>query len=200
MVCPKLAHKRTSRHNLLQRTWCRVANRAGLATSIEPLDRHLAAEAAQPGSQGYGNRGDILFVDLLDLQVGDVSVVHPAGATELQARKSHKVAGASAAARDAEKRAKHTAHAGGYTFVPLSVESYGRMGEPAMAFLRLLADKAAAAGRVDRGAFIRNAQCELSVALCRGNALVFQGCYGCLAKASGSSWSPGAERCSAEVD
>ena len=200
-VCAKLPLQRTTRHNLLQRAWRRIASRAGVASSIEPTDRHLDAEAAQPGSKGYGNRGDILFASLLDLVLGDVSVVHPAGATEIRVRKSDEVAGASAAGRDAAKRAKHAAGAaGGYSFVPLTVESYGRMGEPARKFLSNLAEKASSVGRVDRGAFLANAERELSVALCRGNAIVFQGCYGCLAKVSGSAWVPGAARPSSEVD
>ena len=97
--------------------------------------------------------------------------------------------------RDADKRTKHMASEPGiYQFVPLSVESYGRLGEPALQFLGELADSACSSGLVDRGLFVANAKKELGVALCRGNALLFQDCYGNLAKASGAAWSPGLER------
>jgi hypothetical protein len=56
-------------------------------------------------------------------------------------------------------------------FVPMSVESFGRLGGPALKLLGDLADQAVQAGGpgLSRAAFISGALRELSVALCRGN-------------------------------
>jgi hypothetical protein len=57
-------------------------------------------------------------------------------------------------------------------FVPMSVESFGRLGAPALTLLGDLADQAVQAGGpgLSRAAFISWALWEPSVALCRGNA------------------------------
>jgi hypothetical protein len=57
-------------------------------------------------------------------------------------------------------------------FVPMSVESFGRLGAPALTLLRDLANQAVQAGGpgFSWAAFISGALRELSVALCRGNA------------------------------
>jgi hypothetical protein len=57
-------------------------------------------------------------------------------------------------------------------FVPMSVESFGRLGAPALTLPGDLADQAVQAGGpgLSRVAFISGAPRELSVALCRGNA------------------------------
>jgi hypothetical protein len=56
--------------------------------------------------------------------------------------------------RDHQKR---TTYAGvepnGYTFVPISVESYGCIGQPAMKHLHQLGDEAAGPGGVKRAFF-----------------------------------------------
>jgi hypothetical protein len=59
----------------------------------------------------------------------------------------------------------------GLLFVPLSVESFGRLGAPALSLLRSLADHAVLAGGpgLSHDAFISGALWELGVALCRGN-------------------------------
>ena len=51
--------------------------------------------------------------------------------------------------RDAAKRAKYTsADPNGYVFIPLSMESYSRLGKPAMSMLNTLAATATASGVV----------------------------------------------------
>jgi hypothetical protein len=62
----------------------------------------------------------------------------------------------------------------------LSVESFGRLGAPALTLLGDLADQAVQAGGpgLSRAAFISGALRELSVALCRGNvSLCRSGAY-----------------------
>jgi hypothetical protein len=50
----------------------------------------------------------------------------------------------------------------GYEFVPLAVESYGRLVGAASSFLSSLDDIAVADGRVSKAAFMRSARAELS--------------------------------------
>ena len=59
---------------------------------------------------------------------------------------------------------------GACEFVPLGVESYGRMGAPAMALLRKVAGLAAESRRVNKQRWLTGALRKLSVALMRGNS------------------------------
>ena len=60
----------------------------------------------------------------------------------------------------------------GYTFVPLAMESYGRLGKEAARFLGKLGDIAALEGRMTKAAFARTAHRRISCAIVRGNASV----------------------------
>ena len=53
--------------------------------------------------------------------------------------------------------------------VPLSHESYGRLGQPASQLLNELAILASSSGAVGKAHFVESALRELSVTLCRGN-------------------------------
>jgi hypothetical protein len=118
--------------------------------------------------------GDILFVPPdRNLCIGDVSVVNPAGDTCCHA--AARTVGAAAAKRDGQKRrAYRRFDPDAYDFVPLSQESYGRLGKPAMALLHQLAEVASRCGDVDRGVFVTNALRRLSVALYKGNAYILR--------------------------
>jgi hypothetical protein len=86
-------------------------------------------------------------------------------------------------------------------FVPMSVESFGRLGAPALTLLGDLADQAVQAGGpgLSRAAFISGALRELSVALCRGNAsLCRSGAY-VATRAAGRAPIRGLAQPSAEV-
>ena len=63
----------------------------------------------------------------------------------------------------------------GYEFVPLGVESFGRLGKDATRFLNKLVDVAAPGSCTSKAAFVRIVRHKLSCALCRGNA----GMYDC---------------------
>jgi len=121
-----------------------------------------------------GARGDALMMLPDGLVVGDVSVIHPAAQSYV--REACKATGAAAAARDAFKVAKYRASpmGGACEFVPLSVESYGRMGAPAMALLRKVAGLAAESRRVNKQRWLTGALRKLSVALMRGNSWAFK--------------------------
>ena len=94
--------------------------------------------------------------------------------------------GAAAARRDQDKRTKYNRiDSSGYTFYPLSTESYGRLGAPAMQLLNKLADIADDTGPIEKDTFVTNALRELSIALCRGNALVYRSCASALNRLTG---------------
>jgi hypothetical protein len=118
-----------------------------------------------------GARWDIMFVLPRRFVVGDVSVIHPAASTS--AGGAACTPGSAAATQDASKRRPCRKVSSALHFVPMSVESFGRL-------LGDLADQAVQAGGpgLSRAAFISGALWELSVALCRGNAsLGWSGLY-----------------------
>ena len=82
--------------------------------------------------------------------------------------------GHAAADRDAYKTRKYASNnMGSDNFIPLSHETYGRLGKPAMQLLNTLADVVEAEGRSTKAAFLDGAYAELSVALQFGNQKVF---------------------------
>jgi hypothetical protein len=86
-------------------------------------------------------------------------------------------------------------------FVPMSVESFGRLGAPALTLLGDLADQAVQAGGpgLSWAAFISGALRELSVALCRGNASLSRSGAYVVTRAAGQAPMRGPARPLAEV-
>jgi hypothetical protein len=147
-------------------SWRRIMGRAGVATTREPSLSHLHAEAElRPSSAAYG---DVLAMQPRRLTVADVSVTHPGADTYVKT--DAVAAGAAAKARDAQKFA-HYRRAGStvYHMVPLTHESYGRMGQPASKFLNELANLASSTGAVEKSALwrvlCRNSQSHCAEAL-----------------------------------
>ena len=142
---------------------------AGITTSLEPVLKPLAA--GQEDKKRPWSRGDILWTTE-EITVGDVSVIHPAADSYVEA--AAKTAGSAAKHRDATKRHRYElGDAAGYAFVPLTSETFGRLGKPAMDVLNKVAMVAATKGRVDKARFMQTALKTLSVALCKGNHLIF---------------------------
>ena len=83
--------------------------------------------------------------------------------------------------------------------MPLSVESYGRIGEPAMQLLNTLAEMASASGSVDKGDFVGSALRELSVSLCRGNGVMYRAGLKVQARCSGRAFMSGTDVPTADV-
>lgn len=200
MVCKARTKGVTLRHDLILGTWRRIAHRAGVATAVEPAMSRLRSRDARPTSE----RGDLLAVlPETGLVVTDVSVVHPAAQTYVRA--ASQTDGAAAAARDQAKRLKYgvgtqpTSHG----FIPLTTETYGRLSQPAHSFLKTLATAAAssasAGAEVTTSAFKAGALRELSVALVRGNAIVYREALTVYATAGGTAALAGATVPSADV-
>jgi hypothetical protein len=124
------------------------------------------------------------------ITITDVSVIHPLSTTNLS--RASATAGAAAAHRDQQKQAAYArVEPNGYGFVPFSMETYGRLGQPAMNLLHQLGDEAAGSGGVTRATFVSGALRELSVGLVKGNFWLYRASAGMLARASGSSFRPG---------
>jgi hypothetical protein len=110
------------------------------------------------------------------IAIADVSVVHPLSMHLLHRAAS--TAGAAASHRDHQKRTTYSRlEPNGYEFVPVSVESYGRLSQPAMKLLHTLGEEAAGPGGVSRASFVDVALRELSVGLVRGNYFLYGVCW-----------------------
>jgi hypothetical protein len=199
MACAKVQGAATMRHDILKGILRRAVQRAGVASTLEPPLRRLpglhagASAAAGTGTIGrLAGRGDILVALGTGMEVVDVSVTHPGGVRNAAAASAR--AGAAAATRDAEKRgAYNRLDANGYPFVPFSVETYGRLGRPALALLGRLGALVDGAG-TSKSAFVRGALRELSVGLCRGNFLLYRRSLGLRIEGVGRGFLPGCAR------
>lgn len=189
LVCQSVKRMITSRHNMLVSSWRRIMGRAGVASTREPtVAEHLHSDAERrPHSAVYG---DILAMLPHRLTVTDVSVIHPGADTYVRAASSS--AGSAARTRDAQKFA-HYSRAGSavYRMVPLSHESYGRLGQPASKLLNELANLASSTGAVEKPRFVESALQELSISLCRGNHRVVTAYAALNARMTGSALIPG---------
>jgi hypothetical protein len=191
MTCTTLSGGAQLRHHLINDNWCLISHRAGVASSKEPVLRHLPGAQSAANANRPDSRGDLLLVLPSGLTVADVSVVHPAAPSYVTAAQT---AGGAAAVREQAKRARYeTADPNGYKFVPLAVETYGRMGKAGMELLNTLGTLAAANsnGNVRKPTFVINALRQLSIALCRGNAIMYRRGLSVLARAGGNSYMPG---------
>jgi hypothetical protein len=97
------------RHDILKWILCRIAHRAGVASTLEPTLRRqpgLQAGVAAPAGGGdigrLEGRGDVLIVLGTGIAIVDVSMTHPAGVANKAAAAASN--GAAAAKRDVEKR------------------------------------------------------------------------------------------------
>jgi Reverse transcriptase (RNA-dependent DNA polymerase) len=220
MTCSNLKLYDVLRHNLLTEAVRHVVASSGLASSAEPrlapayraapappagAGEGAAAAAAAAADAGAGAgappglrpvpvqaRADVLVVlPHMRLAMVDVSVTHPAAAT--YAARAAREVGAAAAERDAHKRRLYAGRGTGQDFdlVPFSVETYGRLGGPAMRFLRTLAEVASASGRVTKRAAMEASLRLVSVTLCRGVAAMYCASVQGLAQGSGRAFRRG---------
>jgi hypothetical protein len=146
MRCSSLAAHTTLRHDILKGILRRVVHRAGTASTQEPALRRLPglAGGARISASGASTlveaQGDILPVLPGGITIADISMIHPLSINTLSAAAA--TAGRAASRRDQQTRAAYArVEPNGYPFVPFSVESYGRLGQPAMKLLHALGDE-----------------------------------------------------------
>ena len=105
--------------------------------------------------------GYILAMFPRRLTVANVSVIHPGA--DIFVRAGAATSGAAAKVQDDQKYRKYNrAGSAVYSMVPLSHESYGRMGQPASQLLNELAILASSSGAVGKAQFVR-ARCGSSL-------------------------------------
>jgi hypothetical protein len=196
MRCSALAAHFTLRHDILKGILRRAVHRAGIASTLEPPLRRLPGLAAGARASADGSAirpeawGNILMALPQGTSITDISVIHPLSLNIISQMAT--TAGAAASHRDQWKRtayAREEPH--GYGFVPFSVETYARLGQPGMKLLHSLGDEAAGPGGVTRASFVHGALRELSVGLCRGNFFAYRASVGMLARCSGASFRAG---------
>jgi hypothetical protein len=159
MRCPALAAQTTLRHDILKGILLRVVHQSGIASSLErTLCRLQGLEQGDGLSrEGHSIRvgagGDILLALRQVITVTDISSVHPLSINTLSAAAK---AGAASSCGDQQKRNAYVrVEPNVYAFVPFSVESYGRLGNPAMKLLHDLGDEAAGPGGVSGRLLLR---------------------------------------------
>ena len=191
MVCKGVAKMTQMRHDIVASAVRRVVCRSSCSSSSEPSYRHLRASAQQGNATGM-HRGDVLVV-LPDgeLSIMDIVVTHPAANSAVDSACSRTGAAAHKAEEGKKRAFRRHADAGQYAFVPFAVESFGCLGASAQSFLKRLGEVAASQGRIDKSAFVRSAYREISVALQRGNGLMYGKSLFAIARASGRSFLPG---------
>ena len=189
MVCDATAKWRTFRHDIYATAWRRVIRMAGLAASAEPRYGALVGSAARAAAAGL-RRGDVLALLEHALTVLDAVVTHPGAATYVAAAARTAGSAARAAEREKVRSWLKVGRDSGYEFVPLAVETYGRMGVQASRFLSTLGDVAARGG-VSKAAFVRMAHRELSCALVKGMGGVYATSQFTLARAVGRMFQEG---------
>jgi hypothetical protein len=195
MQCSALAAQTTLRHDILKGILRRAVHWAGIASTLEPAVRRLPGLTDGLGMSADGSpsrpgaRGDIMAMPQ-GVAIANMSVIHPLSINSLSTAAA--LPGAAAARRDHQKR---TAYAGvepnGYAFVPFSVESYGRIGQPAMKLLHQLRDKAASPGGITRASFVAGTLRELSVGLCRGTFVMYRASGGMFVQVDGRGFGAG---------
>jgi hypothetical protein len=206
MTCSCVKGKATMRHDILKGILRRAIHRAGVASTLEPTLRRLpgleaGAYGASRGTEAAGLEasGDILLALESGMSVVDVSITHPSGVSNRAAAAT--TDGAAAARRDREKRRTYgQLEPNGYPFIPFSVETYGRLGKPAISLLGQLGLEAKEAGRkVSKSGFVASAIREISVGLCRGDYQKYKASLGLLVGVSGRGFREGAAHPTEEV-
>lgn len=187
LVCKSVNRMITTRHNMIESTWRRILGRAGVASTRQPT----VSDGNGPGeSRRRAVYGDVLAMLPRRLTVADISVIHPCGDTVSRAAAA--TAGAAAQVRDGQKYQLYQATGSSvYRFVPLTHESYGRMGLPAHRFLNELAELASSTGAVSKAGFVESAIRELSIAVCRGNHRIVSAYASLNVRMTGSALIPG---------
>ena len=134
--------------------------------------------------------GEILALIPRRLTVADVSVIHPGADNFVSAAAA--TSGAAAKIRDDQKDREYNREGSGvYRMVPMSHESYGRMGQPASQLLNEIAILASSSGAVVKAQFVKSSQQELSASLSRGNHRIVAAYAALNVRMSGRALIPG---------
>lgn len=208
LACKATNRLTTMRHDAIRDVMRDALRRAGIGSSLEPGLAALHREAQGPEGDGVrrprcsvgDSRGDILAVLDGAQTVYDVVVVHP-GCKSHRKVASEVVGGA--VERAAKRKVDHYNQwaNGTYEFVPLAIETHGRLCKAFMQVLNTLGTRAEAHGRgqFTKQDFINGVCRELSVTLCVYNSMLESSAKGFYGRVAGSPFQPGLAVPSAEV-
>jgi hypothetical protein len=188
------------RHDDIARAVLRAVTRAGWCGFLEP---HLseyggnptAAQLARRCARAVDDSVDEARADLLcaddegQRAMVDVSCINVLSRACMRAAAASD--GAAAAMRDEQKRAKYAARGdSGYNFTPFSVETSGRLGKPAVAFITKLGRKAAIAskGAFSSRQFVEGVLQEISVILSFYHARMESAVSSLIVRPAGREW------------
>jgi hypothetical protein len=201
LTCRSPNALRVLRHDDIVDVVRSMLRRGGVPSTKEPRLPVLHLQGPSSARPPAGARGNLLFSLEGEQWVGDVSIIHPGAATYRAA--AAQTDGSAAARRDVEKTSHYRRYgAGCYHVVPLTVETYGRLGKPLM---KLITDVGASAAQqgddtFTRDQFITGVLRELSVCLCRRNANIECAVSGCFVRVSGGAYMPGLVQPTADVE
>ena len=136
-TCVHLSGARIGRHDICENAWYRGMQRAGMSVSKQPKNQHLQMQGNSPlpGSEGYGNRGDLLGVLLTRMVELDVTFVHTTrgqrGGLRAHTRKQEKVSGYVKPPREGTMQRLGHRGTSGYIYATLAHENHGRLGDEA---------------------------------------------------------------------
>lgn len=188
VICRNLAHDMQLRHDYIRDTARQFIKCASCPSSDEPPFRKVGDGSGMEG----GHRADILAI----LPGGravmvDVTVVHPLGQERLKS--AWRKAGEAAVWAETNKRTRWEEFVDKpqYEFVPFAMETYGRLGPKATAFVKEIAEIAVSSGRVSKSRFMMNAYMMLSCALQKWNCAMYAKAQVAVARAAGKRFMPG---------
>ena len=172
---------------------CRSANAAGAPTSMEQKYRHHAATPEEVEEAGQTRTDITVMGPDGKTYLVDFTISHQHMGCQLDAchRNTGKAAYLAEQRKIREFRLREDSHQ--YEFVPFAVETHGRLGKQAVAFLHKLAEWASASGRISKSAFLQGAYRDLSCTLQKGNSAMYCKSAERLLRARGKFFSPGAE-------
>jgi hypothetical protein len=134
---------RVLRHDDIVDVVRRMLRRGGVPWTKEPRLPVLHSQGPSSARPPAGARANLLFSLEGEQWVGDVSIIHPGAATYRAA--TAQTDGGAAARRGVEKTSQYWRYGPGcYHVVPLTVETYGRLGKPLM---KLITDVGASRGQ-----------------------------------------------------
>ncbi len=192
MVCTQCTKQATLRHDLVALAVRRRAVDAGCPTNRETGYRVLAANPGQAMEAGL-TRCDVLVMGPDGtIYLLDIVVTHQHMGCQLD--RCYNTTGKAAQLAAEEKIRQFRLHgdAEQYKFVPFAVESHGRICKEGVAFLQEMGDWACGGDRGAKSLWMMQTYKDISVALQKGNGMMYTKSCERLIRAQGRHFMPGA--------
>lgn len=186
------------RHDLVTDALRNISSRAGISSTREPIYAHL-----DPTSRVHCRaRADLCAIlnPGPGLTAVDTAVTHTLCLTSLQHGSSCNPGTAAAAAAKSKNRGFARYNVRGLTFDPFAIESFGYVDKQGMQYLNQLAHIACSSSSITKTSFLASAHREISVALCKGNSVIWANGMQNFVRCTGHAFIPGLPSPSAELE